>query len=253
MSEKHFIWKDVFRNGRLVKQRYYVNNTEDAIVPSEKPFGGDTYTSADLKDKLLRGFFYNDIFYDGKGERIKLTDEQYQEAIKKFTDPTVFWKGTDNYEHMLKERRVQFLKILPLIKAKDDLFLKEIVKKEEAVEKFNTITNRISILKGLASRINLQSNVKHIKDVCRLIDIMMESTDFDVTIKRNGNTTTIPFNTFKNSIDKQTNDYLKLNIKSVEINDIDNFNLNMFKIIQVNVNYTEIYNKINAKIKKQGL
>ncbi len=252
MIEKHFIWKKVFRNGRLVRQRYYVNNAEDKIVASEKPFGGDSYASADLKDRLLRGFFYNDIFYDGKGERIKLTDEQYQEAIKKFTDPTVFWKGTDNYEHMLKQRREQFLRLLPLIHAKDDLFLKEVQKKENSVEQFNTITNRISILKGLANRITLQSDVKHIKDVCRMIEMMMQTTDFEVIIKRNGNTTTIPFDTFKNSIDKQTNDFLKLNIRSVEIVDIDSFDLGMFKTITVNVNYAELYNKINAKIKKQG-
>lgn len=252
MSNKHFIWKDVFRNGRVVKQRYYVNNAEDKIISSEKPFGGDSYASAELKDRLMRGFFYNNIFYDTKGERIKLTDTQYQEAIKKFSDPTVFWKNSDNYEHMLKQRREQFLRLLPIINAKDSLFLKEIEKKEIAAEKFNTITNRISILKGLANRISLQSDIKHIKDVCRMIEMMMQTTDFDVTIRRNGNATTIPFDTFKTSIDKQTNDFLKLNIRSVEVVDIDNFDLGMFKTITVNINFTDIYNKINAIIKKQG-
>ena len=250
MSDKHYIWKDVLKNGKIVKQRFYIKNREDVIAASEHPFGKDSYISALLKERILYGFFYNDIFYDAYGERIQLTDEQYQEAIKKFKDPSLLYKGTNKYKSIIKNRREKFIALLPIIELKDKLFLKEIDRKQKQINNLNKLDVKLNSLKNTQYKIQPNSTIYEIENVCKEIKYLLSDTDFNVLIERNGKETTLPFNTFVESISKYTNKNFQPAIIDFKILNIDNFNIGMFKQTKLTIKYSDIYKKVNIQIAK---
>ena len=249
-SDKHYIWKDVEKNGKIVKQRFYIKNREDVITPSENPFGKDSYFSAELKDRIIQGYYYNNVFYDTKGERIQLSPEQYQEAIKKFTDPSVLFKGSPQYKKIIKERREHILKLIPIIELKDKYFLKEIARREKTTAKFNTIENRLHVLQNLIDKIEPNSFILNIEKVCNDIKLICSNTNFNVVIERNNKVSTIPFEIFYDSIKKYTNKYLQPHIIDFKIEGMETFDISNFKQIKTHIKYSDIYNIVNKKIEK---
>lgn len=253
MKDKHYIWKDVLKNGKLVKQRFYIKNREDVIKTSEHPFGKDSYLSATLKEKLAYGFFYNDIFYSSTGERIQLTDIQYQEAIKKYKDPTVLYKGSDDYKKILKKQRKKFLALLPTIELKDKLFLKEVDRKQKQLNSLNTLEIRLNALKNLEYKILPTSTIHDIEIICSDIRNMMSDTNFKILIERNNKETVLDFNTFVESISKHIDKKYQPAILNFKILNIENFNIGMFKQIKQHLIYSDIYKKVNKQIDKMNV
>lgn len=256
-------WKTVRGKDRVFQRRYRVKiGSEEDFKKEVNPLGSrNTQNSAALSDRLLHGLYLDGNFYDNKGERIHLSDEQLKQAKKEYSQKQLApqsegKQGQRSINTGMKEKKDQ---ILSHIQTKDPYYLKHVEKLKNKHEELNNSEEvRRRRVESFLDNITIKSkpsdilqNLKYTRqelhgvvDPTLLITIEKDSKETQTTRQLDD-----LISSFKKMKDEDLN---KVKIKDIKIKDWDQYKIDDFEKREFKMSpqtHKEIYEKINRKLK----
>lgn len=236
-------WRDVHTKYGVHQQRYHVS-TDVGEERKKHPFGGDTASSAALKDAVFYGIKYNGRYYDSKGDRIPLNKEQEQYANKLYDEKGRLTEGKPpagmtqeewdkgNKKIALEKRD----RLMPIINEKEELYKEELEKLNKRAKKLyqdiNYLKNTIlTPLTGLDFYENPQLIAKVLSGIDnKLKTKRLKDLSADITIQYKGKEHKIKRNIqdFVDSLSNMSKDD-KISIKDFKIKELDKLDIEDFK------------------------